>query len=57
MPNYLVTYAIDADEALDPEDAALYASEVLANGGARRGVYEVKDKLTGETTTVDLEER
>lgn len=56
MPNYLVTWIIDADDVKNPVEAAKYAREAQIRKGTIATVFEVMNKDTREKTRVDLEE-
>lgn len=52
---YLVTWCINID-ADTPEDAAKQALAIMQDKGSTATVFEIKNKDTGATCTVDLEE-
>jgi hypothetical protein len=55
MKQYLVTWQIDIEETADnPIEAAAQALIILRDPDSVATVFEVTDKTTGETTTVDL---
>jgi hypothetical protein len=56
MPSYIVTWTIDADEFDNPHAAAVHARAAQIRPGTWANVFDVKDKATGETTRVDLDE-
>lgn len=55
MTEFRVEYAIEV-EADTHEDAARKVAHLLANGGARRGSYEVKKRGAGVKYEIDLGE-
>lgn len=55
MTEFHVEYRIEV-EADAPEDAASLVASILANGGAERGVYHVKEHgIEAVETVVDLD--
>lgn len=54
MPDYLVTWEIDADDMSSPHAAALAARKAQTRRGTIATVFTVQDKATGETVTIDL---
>ena len=55
MADYLVSWEIDIEGAVDREDAAEKARAHFERSGSIAHVFEVTDKLTGVTSQVDLD--
>lgn len=54
MPRYLVEWHIDAEDAIDPHDAARYAREMQLDPGSAATIFHVTNTVTGDQTVVDL---
>ncbi len=54
MPNYLVRWVIDADDAATPLAAAQSAWKAMRADGSIANFFTVVDKQSGETVDVDL---
>ena len=56
MANYVVTWAIDVQDADSPEEAARQALEIQRDPYSTATVFEVVDRHTGDKIFIDLEE-
>lgn len=56
MKNYLITWTIDIDDVSNPIEAAKEAFKAMQRPGTEAVVFDVKDKKTGKTVMVDLNE-
>ena len=55
MPRYLVTWEIDIEDAVSPEDAARQAFAIVQRPGTSATVFDVIEHDTnGEAVRVDL---
>ena len=52
--DFLVTWVTDIEDSESPREAAQRAFEMMQREGTWANVFTVKNKKTGEETTVDL---
>jgi hypothetical protein len=54
MPRYLIEWHIDAEDAVDPHDAAQYARKIQLDPDSPAVVFHITNTETGDQTVIDL---